>query len=102
MKRRFDNISDTFMNYENTTIQPHKVREAKLHHLEWKIKEYEDSHGKDLQFLKKLTQKLLLTIDQSFHGNDGLNLIKLVHKYLPEENPMIDEEENRLFHGRYT
>jgi len=55
-----------------------------------------------LQFLKKLTQKLLLTIDQSFHGNDGLNLIKLVHKYLPEENPMIDEEENRLFHGRYT
>jgi len=34
MKRRFDNISDTFMNYENTTIQPHKVREAKLHHLE--------------------------------------------------------------------
>ena len=99
MKRRFDNINDTFTNYEKTTIQPVQAREARMHHLECKIKEYEEVHGKDLEFLKKLTQKLLYTIDKSIHGNDGLKLIKLVHKYKSDCDPDI-EGGNRLLQQR--
>mmetsp|Transcript_31812 Transcript_31812/g.31223 ORF Transcript_31812/g.31223 Transcript_31812/m.31223 type:complete len:187 (+) Transcript_31812:1162-1722(+) len=101
MNKRFDNINDTFTSYEKTTIQPVQAREARLYHIECKLKEFEEGHGRDLEFLKKLTRKLLYTLDQSMHKNNDIKLVKLVHKYKPEEEPEVGED-NRLSNIKLT
>jgi F0F1-type ATP synthase membrane subunit b/b' len=65
MQKRFDNINETFTNYEQNTIQPVQVREARLHYIETQLKEHEKSMEVDHEFFKQLIKKLLVALEQS-------------------------------------
>jgi len=65
MKRRFDNINETFINYEKSTIQPVQAKEARLHYIESQIKEQEKSIASEHDFFKDLIRRLLIALEQS-------------------------------------
>lgn len=78
MQRRFDNINQTFTDYEKNTIQPVQVREARMHYIESQIKEQEQSREIEYDHLKDLIMKLLLALEQSvfISGTDCVAITK--------------------------
>ena len=62
---RFDNINETFDNYEKNTIQPVQIREARLHFIEWQLKEQESSRTVEYDFMKELIKRLIISLEQS-------------------------------------
>lgn len=95
MKRRFDNINETFTSYETTTIQPVKVREARMHHIECKLKEYEDVNVHQVESLRTLVTKLLYALDRAVNRNNSVELAKLIHKYKPEDDSIENDEKGQ-------
>ena len=81
MQRRFDNINQTFSEYEQNTIQPVKVREARLHYIESQLKEQESSREVEFDHLKELIMKLLTALEQSvfISGTDCIAISKRVN-----------------------
>lgn len=95
MKRRFDNINETFTSYETTTIQPAKVREARMHHIECKLKEYEDVNVHQVESLRTLVTKLLFALDRAVNRNNSVELAKLIHKYKPEDDTIENDDKGQ-------
>lgn len=79
---RFDNINETFDNYEKNTIQPVQVREARLHFIECQLKEHESSRQVEFDYFKELIKRLLIALEQSvfISGVDCVALSKRVSK----------------------
>jgi hypothetical protein len=94
MQRRFDNINETFTNYEKNTFQPVQVREARLHYIESQLKEQEKTIETEHEFFKDIMKKLLFALESSVlvNGLDHINLTKR-----SKENAS-SEERNRKVH----
>ena len=76
---RFDNINETFDNYEKNTIQPVQVREARLHFIECQLKEQESSRGVEFDFIKELLKRLIISLEQSVFIS-GVNWVALTKR----------------------
>ena len=100
MQRRFDNINQTFSDYEQNTIQPVQVREARLHYIESQLKEQESSREIEFDHLKELIMKLLTALEQSvfISGTDCIAISKRVNvKRLNKNYSKVNSPRNDSF-----
>jgi hypothetical protein len=93
MQRRFDNINDTFEDYENNFMGPTKMREGRMHAIEAKLREQEDSRETEFKYLKLLLKKMLTAFEQSVFvsGTD-----KIVPSKSVVYHPQTERQEQNL------
>jgi phage-related tail protein len=96
VEKRFDNIFETFTNFEKTTIQPVTVREARMYHIECKIKEFEDVNVHEVESLRTLITKLLFALDRAVNRNNSVELAKLIHKHKPSGDGLATDGKGHL------
>jgi hypothetical protein len=69
IQKRFDNMNATFEDYENNFMTPTKMREGRMHAIESKLKEQDDSIEIEYKHLKMLYQEMLTAFKQSIYVN---------------------------------
>ncbi|CAI2384563.1 unnamed protein product [Moneuplotes crassus] len=89
IQRRFDNMNTTFEDYQNNFMQPTKMREGRMHAIQAKLKEQEESRETEFKYFKMILQKLLISFENSIliSGNDNEQKSKsVVYSSLFDEN----------------
>jgi len=89
MQRRFDNINDTFEDYENNFMGPTKMREGRMHAIEVKLKEQEDSRETEFKYMKFLLNKMLIAFEHSIFVSGH-------HKIIPSKSVIYNPPSDRI------
>lgn len=102
MQRRFDNINETFTNYEKNTFQPVQVREARLHYIETQLKEQNKQFEVEHDFFAGILKKLLMALEQSvfISGTECISLSKRSHKYAQYQSHRSPSDEKLGLHSK--
>lgn len=58
-------MNTTFKDYENNFMTPTKMREGRMHAIETKLKEQEESRDTEFKYMVMVLQKVLLAFEQS-------------------------------------
>lgn len=87
IQKRFDNMNSTFEDYENNFMTPTKMREGRMHAIETKLKEQEDSREIEYKYFKMVLQKMLTAFEQSIYvnGSDAHSFPSKSIVYSPEK-----------------